>query len=209
MRSKESLSVEKALIDNQIETPMLKKDSNPEKLFQLEHHFSQILNLLNLDLTDDSLQDTPKRLSKMYANELFYGMDYNNFPKITLINSFNDDIVICKKIRLTSTCEHHFAPITGYANIAYYPNKTIIGLSKLNRIVDFFARRPQVQERLTKQILVALKEILQTENVGVYIEASHGCVKTRGILDQESLTSTISLSGILKEKEEFYYNFLK
>ncbi|NVO99963.1 GTP cyclohydrolase I FolE, partial [Photobacterium damselae subsp. damselae] len=158
--SESALKVREALAARGLETPMtdLVVERN-EKKEKIEHHMREILNLLSLDLTDDSLQETPHRIAKMYVDEIFSGLDYANFPKITVIeNKMNcDEMVRVKDITLTSTCEHHLVTIDGKATVAYIPRGKIIGLSKINRIVRFFAQRPQVQERLTQQVLVALQ----------------------------------------------------
>lgn len=200
------------------ETPII---SNPQlnlpvddRRKVIEDHMVSIMKLLNLDLNDDSLSETPKRIAKMYVDELFYGLNYANFPKCTVIeNKMNyDEMVLEKNITIKSMCEHHFIPIIGVANIAYIPNKTVLGLSKLNRIADFFARRPQVQERLTEQIYYALSYILGTIDVAVHIQAQHLCVTHRGVEHTESLTSTAKLGGSFIEdrgvRQEFY-NLIK
>lgn len=157
-------------------------------------HMTEIMQLLNLDLADDSLMETPHRIAKMYVDEIFSGLDYANFPKITLIENKMkvDEMVTVRDITLTSTCEHHFVTIDGKATVAYIPKDSVIGLSKINRIVQFFAQRPQVQERLTQQILIALQTLLGTNNVAVSIDAVHYCVKARGIRDATSATTTTS-----------------
>ena len=169
-----------------------------------------IMEILGLDLTDDSLVRTPYRIAKMYVDEIFSGLDYVNFPKITVIENKMkvDEMVKVKDITLTSTCEHHFATIDGYAKVAYLPRNKIIGLSKINRIVQFFAKRPQVQERLTQQILVALQALLETQDVAVTITATHYCVKSRGIQDAKSKTTTTSLGGYFKFNPASRHEFL-
>lgn len=158
--------------------------------------FTEIMNVLNLDLQDDSLIDTPNRVAKMYVNEFFAGLDYNHFPKCTVIdNKMDAGMVVEKNIKVMSNCEHHFVTIDGVATVAYIPNKKVLGLSKLNRIVNFFSRRPQVQERLTNQIWHTLTYILETENVAVYIDAVHFCVRSRGVEDANSSTVTSKLGG--------------
>lgn len=163
----------------------------------LEELFHDVLVTMGMDMTDDSLIDTPKRVAKMFLNEIFYGLDYNNFPKATVVQNkiHYDEMVQERDITVKSTCEHHLLPIIGLAHIAYIPNETVLGLSKLNRIVDFFSRRPQIQERLTAQIHAALCFILDTDDVAVTIEAEHMCVKTRGVEDACSDTVTSKLSG--------------
>lgn len=166
-------------------------------------HMTEIMQLLNLDLSDDSLMETPHRIAKMYVDEIFAGLDYANFPKITLIENKMkvDEMVTVRDITLTSTCEHHFVTIDGKATVAYIPKDSVIGLSKINRIVQFFAQRPQVQERLTQQILTALQTLLGTNNVAVSIDAVHYCVKARGIRDATSATTTTSLGGLFKSSQ--------
>jgi GTP cyclohydrolase I len=155
------------------------------------------MEILGLDLTDDSLMETPNRVSKMYVNEIFWGLDYENFPKCTAVDNKMkyDEMVVEKDITVMSNCEHHFVIIDGLATVAYLPNKKVLGLSKMNRIVEFFAKRPQIQERLTNQIAAALQFILETEDVAVTINASHYCVKARGVEDYNSSTITSFLGG--------------
>jgi GTP cyclohydrolase I len=193
-------------------SPTVESDLNSEqKVEKIKRHFSEILTTLGLDLTDDSLKDTPKRIAKMYVNEVFSGLDPKNFPKITVIeNKMGYDQMVCvQDIELVSMCEHHFQPIDGFATVAYIPKKNVIGLSKLNRIVEFFAKRPQVQERLTKQIADCLQYILETEDVAVHINAKHYCVIARGIQDNQSTTTTSDLRGGFKHLPETRTEFLK
>lgn len=173
--------------------------------------FYGIMDLLGLDLKDDSLQDTPKRLAKMYVKEIFYGLDYRNFPKCGIFkNKMKADEMVCvKNILVRSVCEHHFVPFIGRAAIAYIPGDGILGLSKFNRIVDFFCRRPQIQERLTEQVSAALQLILNTEDVAVVIEAEHFCVKLRGVQDPHSDTVTSKLSGRFRTVIELRNEFLQ
>lgn len=185
--------------------------SNDEKIERIKKHFSEIMKTLGLDLDDDSLKDTPKRIAKMYVNEIFSGLDSANFPKITVIeNKMEYDQMVCiQDIEIMSMCEHHFQPIDGYATIAYIPGKKVIGLSKLNRIAEFFSKRPQVQERLTKQIADCLQFILETEDVAVHINAKHYCMIARGIQDTHSTTTTSDLRGAFKSRPETRTEFLK
>lgn len=209
--SNEALLVRSALEERGLETPMVETGlSNSEKQEQIEQHFTDILKLLELDLTDDSLAETPHRIAKMYVNEIFSGLDYQQFPKITLIENKMqvDEMVKVSDITLTSTCEHHFVTIDGKATVAYIPRSKVIGLSKINRIVQFFARRPQVQERLTQQVLVALQVLLDSKDVAVTIMATHYCVKARGVMDATSETTTTSLGGIFKSRPETRAEFL-
>jgi GTP cyclohydrolase IA len=187
------------------------KLSNEEKIEKIKSHFTEIMKTLGLDLTDDSLRDTPKRMAKMYVNEVFSGLDHKSFPKMTVIdNKMKYDQMVCvQNIEVMSTCEHHFQPIDGFATIAYIPNQQVIGLSKLNRIVDYFGRRPQVQERMTKQIADCLEYVLDTKHVAVHINAKHYCVISRGIQDRHSTTTTSDLRGDFKLKSETRIEFLK
>jgi GTP cyclohydrolase I len=177
--------------------------TDDEKIKKIEVHFRGIMRALGMDLTDDSLKDTPLRLAKMYVLELFSGLDVNKFPKMTCIENKMkcDEMVTVSSIRFISVCEHHFAMIDGHATVSYIPKDKIIGLSKINRIVKFFARRPQVQERLTKQVADALERILGTEDVAVHMTAKHYCVISRGIEDTESETTTTDLRGKFREPE--------
>ncbi|MDP5253218.1 MULTISPECIES: GTP cyclohydrolase I FolE [unclassified Vibrio] len=209
--SASALQVKAALEENGLETPMESNGLSQEvKREKIEHHMREILGLLQLDLTDDSLVETPKRVAKMYVNEVFSGLDYANFPKITVIeNKMNvSEMVRVKDITLTSTCEHHLVTIDGKAAVAYIPRGKIIGLSKINRIVRFFSQRPQVQERLTQQILVALQTLLESEDVAVTIDATHFCVKSRGVMDATSETTTTALGGIFKSNPATRHEFL-
>lgn len=195
--------VKQGLIDLGVETPILSAVGAPyeEKYAKIKDHFSGILTTLGMDLTDDSIIETPDRMAKMYIKEIYSGLDYNNFPKCTVVaNKFKyDEMLLERKIKVSSTCEHHLLPIVGFAHVAYIPGDKVMGLSKLNRIVDFFARRPQIQERLTEQIFHTLKLILGTENIAVCLEAEHMCVKTRGIQDGCSDTVTSKLGGVFKD----------
>lgn len=197
--TKEAALVRQALIDAGLETPMVENGlSDEQKRAQIQQHMTQIMNVLGLDLDDDSLCDTPRRIAKMYVDEIFSGLDYRKFPKITQIeNKMSiEQPVQVTDISLTSTCEHHFVTIDGTASVAYIPKQTVIGLSKINRLVAFFAQRPQVQERLTQQVMVALQALTGTQDVAVSINATHYCVKARGIKDSNSYTKTSSLGGV-------------
>lgn len=171
--------------------------SDEEKVELISEHFQEIMGILGLDLTDDSLKGTPKRVAKMFVKEIFQGLNPKQKPSISLFeNKFQyRQMLIERNITLKSFCEHHFLPIIGKCHIAYISTGNVIGLSKLNRIVDYFARRPQVQERLTMQIANELKRVLQTEDVAVYIEAEHFCVKMRGVQHDHSDTVTSEYSG--------------
>lgn len=185
--------------------------NSEEKIVKIQHLFGEIMKTLGLDLNDDSLRDTPRRIAKMYVNEVFGGLDVKNFPKITVIdNSMEYDQMVCvQDIEVISMCEHHFQPIDGFATVAYIPNKNVIGLSKINRIVEFFGRRPQVQERLTKQVADCLQYLLGTEDIAVHINAKHYCVIARGIQDTHSTTTTSDLRGAFKMRAETRTEFLK
>ena len=203
--------VKEALARRGLETPMTPNDmGREEKKEKIEHHMRDILNILGLDLTDDSLEETPQRIAKMYVDEIFSGLEYKNFPKITVIENKMrvSEMVRVKDITVTSTCEHHLVTIDGKAAVAYIPRGKIIGLSKINRIVRFFAQRPQVQERMTQQILVALQTLLETDDVAVTIDATHYCVKSRGVMDATSETTTTALGGIFKSNPATRSEFL-
>lgn len=193
------------------ETPM-KKDAfemdDEEKIDKIEGHFRKIMETLGLDLTDDSLQGTPRRVAKMYVQEVFSGLNPKNRPVARLFeNKYNyDQMLVEKDITFYSHCEHHFVPIYGKIHVAYFSSGKVIGLSKINRMVQYFAKRPQVQERLTVQIGKELEMILQTENVGVVVDANHMCVASRGVGDTNSKTGTAYFSGKFKDenvKREF------
>lgn len=194
-----------------VETPMRADAfvlSDDQKMKKIEHHFSQIMEVLGLDLNDDSLKGTPQRVAKMYVKEIFNGLNPANKPKIALFdNKYKyNEMLVEKDITFYSNCEHHFVPIFGKAHLAYISSGKVIGLSKLNRIVDYYARRPQVQERLTIQIAHQLQETLETENVAVLIDAKHLCVSSRGIKDINSSTVSSFYGGKFKEdavKAEF------
>lgn len=196
-----------------IETPMHKEafvKSDDEKIDAIQEHFRVIMHELGLDLNDDSLSGTPYRVAKMFVKEIFQGLNPENKPKISVFdNKFQyNKMLIESDISFNSTCEHHFLPIVGKAHVAYISSGKVIGLSKLNRIVDYFARRPQVQERMTKQIFEELKTVLDTENVMVVVSAEHLCVSSRGIQDKTSLTTTLEYGGLF-ENEEYRNDFYK
>lgn len=198
-------------IATSIDTPMRDDAfelSDDEKMSIIEDKFRDIMETMGLDLTDDSLRGTPHRVAKMFINEIFYGLNPANKPKISVFeNKFKyNEMLVEKNINMNSTCEHHFLPIVGKAHVAYISNGEVIGLSKINRIVDYYARRPQVQERLTVQIAAELREILKTDDVAVIIDAKHMCVSSRGIQDESSSTVTAEYSGKFRDKavrEEF------
>lgn len=195
-----------------VETPMVNSvfPDYGKKFDVIRENVYKIMEVLGLDLKDDSLKDTPKRIAKMYLNEIFWGLDYVNFPKITTIENKMqyENMLLERHIKVSSTCEHHFIPMMGEAFIAYIPDRRVMGLSKINRIVEFFSRRPQVQERLTEQIFHTLCLLLETEDIAVLIKAEHTCVKLRGVEDINSDTITSRLGGKFLEgaalRNEFY-----
>jgi GTP cyclohydrolase I len=198
-------------IGSSAETP-LRPDAfdldDRSKIELIAKHFTEIMNILGLDLKDDSLKGTPHRVAKMYVQEIFAGLNPNNKPVAKLFeNKFKyNEMLVEKDITFFSNCEHHFVPIFGKAHVAYISTGKVIGLSKINRIVQYFSRRPQVQERLTIQIANELKDVLQTEDVAIVMNAAHMCVSSRGIKDYNSKTLTASYSGQFKEenvKQEF------
>jgi len=209
--SPEAILVRNTLLEAGLETPMIETGLNEQQKYtRIKELMTEVIQTLGLDLNDDSLAETPHRISKMYVREIFSGLDYRHFPKLSLIDNKMgaNEMVKIRNIDLTSTCEHHFVTIDGVAKVAYIPKDRIIGLSKINRIVRFFAQRPQVQERLTRQILVALQVLLGTENVAVSIDATHYCVKSRGVMDSNSQTSTTALGGCFKENIHTRAEFL-
>ena len=187
-----------------IETPLRVdafEKSDEEKIKNIQHHFKMIMQEMGLDLTDDSLSGTPYRVAKMYVKELFYGLNPANKPKLsTFENKYGyKKMLVEENITIDSACEHHFLPIVGHAHVAYIPKDKVIGLSKINRLVNYYARRPQVQERLVLQILNDLQEVLDTKDVIVSVTAKHLCVSSRGIKDQNSLTTTLEYGGCFSE----------
>ncbi len=204
--------VREALLEKGLETPMIPNGlSRDEKYERIKASMTDVVTTLGLDLRDDSLMETPHRIAKMYVDEVFGGLDYANFPKISVIdNKMNvEEMVKVDNINVISTCEHHFVTIDGASRVAYIPKNKIIGLSKINRIVRFFAQRPQVQERLTQQVLVALQTLLETDDVAVTIDATHYCVKSRGVMDANSSTQTTALGGMFKEDSRTRAEFLR
>ena len=196
--------VNQHLVSLGLETPVTDKVKavSTQKIEEIAPRFREIMEILGLDLTDDSLMDTPNRVAKMYVNEIFYGLNYDYFPKCTAIENkmkANGSFLLEKNINVQSNCEHHFVVIDGLATVAYLPDKKLLGLSKLNRIVQFFAKRPQVQERLTEQIRATIQFVAETKDVAVYVDAKHWCVKSRGIQDQTSSTVTLSVGGVFAE----------
>lgn len=200
------------ILENVRPTPMIETGlDNEQKIEKITEKFGEIMQILGLDLQDDSLRETPLRVAKMYVNEVFGGLDPKKFPKMTVIeNKMNyDQMIVVQNISCLSFCEHHFLPIDGFATVAYIPNNKVIGLSKINRVVQYFSRRPQVQERLTKQIADCLQYILGTEHVAVHINAKHYCVIMRGIEDTGSTTSTSDLRGHFKTRPGTREEFLQ
>lgn len=195
-----------------VDTP-LREDafvkSDEEKMANIEKLFGGIMEELGLDMTDDSLKGTPHRVAKMYVKEIFQGLNPNNKPSLSVFeNKYQyNKMLVEKDISFTSACEHHFLPIIGKAHVAYISSGKVIGLSKINRIVEYYGKRPQVQERMTLQIFNELKDALQTEDVIVVVEAEHLCVSTRGVKDKTSLTTTLEYGGKFKDidlRNEFY-----
>ena len=196
------------------ETPLLPTAfdlSDEEKMEKIKFHFGEIMTTLGLDLSDDSLSGTPQRVAKMYVQEIFQGLNPENKPEVKLFeNKYQyNEMLVEKNITLHSHCEHHFVPIIGKAHVAYISNGYVIGLSKINRIVKYFAKRPQVQERLTEHIAEELKKALKTDDVAVVIDAHHMCVSTRGIEDVNSATVTAHYSGQFKANEKLKAEFLQ
>lgn len=209
--SPEAQSVRHALLEKGIETPTVELTQDKDsRRSEIQRHMRAVLELLGLDLRDDSLEETPHRLAKMYVDEIFSGLDYQTFPKITKIKNQMkvSEMVLVDDITLTSTCEHHFVTIDGKVSVAYYPKDWVIGLSKINRVVQFFAQRPQVQERFTEQILTAFQTILETEDVAVYVKATHFCVKCRGVKDTNSSTITSAFGGVFLQDRDTRKEFL-
>lgn len=187
-------------IATSVDTPLRKNaflKSDDEKISVIQHHFKKIMEELGLDLTDDSLSGTPYRVAKMYVKELFYGLDPKNKPKLSVFENkyAYKKMLVEQNITIDSSCEHHFLPITGFAHIAYVPKDKVIGLSKINRLVDYYAHRPQVQERLSLQILKDLQNTLETQDIIVMVTAKHLCVSSRGIKDKSSFTTTLEYGG--------------
>lgn len=195
------------LIAQGCETPIV--DIDPVAYLEMEKSLRSVLQGLGMDTTDDSIRDTPARITKMYKNEIFYGLDYANFPKCsTFDNKMGyDEMVLEKGIDVKSFCEHHFLPFVGECALAYIPKNRVLGLSKFNRVVDFFSRRPQVQERLTEQVFQAMKFILDTDDVIVVIKAKHFCVHMRGAENTNCDTVTSKIGGRFRDgpvRNEFF-----
>lgn len=207
------LRVHEHLVKCGVETPIKETGiyiDRKSKIDAIENLFEQIMKTLSLDLSDDSLVETPKRVAKMYVNEIFWGLDYDAFPKCTTVDNKMkyDEMVVERNVNVQSNCEHHFVVIDGLATVAYIPNTKVLGLSKINRIVEYFSKRPQIQERLTEQIYHALQYILETDNVAVVIDAQHYCVKSRGVEDVGSSTVTSKLGGVFKSDPAVRIEFM-
>jgi GTP cyclohydrolase I len=210
--SPEAAAVRDALVARGLETPLLAfhPAGADHKRERIEACFREIIETLGLDLADDSIAATPRRVAKMYVDEIFGGLDYRNFPKLTVVGNKMgcDEMIRVSGIGVSSTCEHHFVAIDGSATVAYIPKAKVVGLSKINRIVSFFARRPQIQERLTEQVLLALQTLLETDDVAVSITGVHFCVRSRGVIDANSRTTTTALGGAFKTRAETRNEFL-
>jgi GTP cyclohydrolase I len=196
--------VQAHLVSKGLQTPTIDSalhKNDDDKIDEVRELFTKIMETLGLDLSDDSLTDTPHRVAKMFVREIFWGMDPDKFPKATTVNNkmHYDEMVVERGINVQSNCEHHFVVIDGLATVAYIPNKVVLGLSKMNRIVEYFAKRPQIQERLTEQVFHALQYILDTDDVAVLVDARHFCVKSRGVEDVNSSTVTSRLGGKFKD----------
>jgi GTP cyclohydrolase I len=203
--------VHEYLVKVGVETPSVENNlDRKEKISIIEGHMAKIMQTLGLDLSDDSLAETPTRWAKMAVNEIFWGLDYEAFPKCTTVENkmHYNEMVVERNVNVQSNCEHHLIVIDGLATVAYVPKQKVLGLSKINRIVEYFSKRPQIQERLTEQIFHTLCYILETDNVAVLIDAQHYCVKSRGVEDVGSSTVTSRLGGGFKTdpaaRQEFY-----
>lgn len=206
------LRVSQYLKEKGVETPMVENYlSEKEKITKIEKSFLEIMQVLGMDLSDDSLNETPTRVANMFINEIYWGLRPENFPKIaTVSNKMNyESMVIEKNVTVQSNCEHHFIVIDGFAHVAYMPKNKILGLSKMNRLVEYFAKRPQIQERLTEQIYYALEYLLETSNIAVVIDAKHYCVKSRGVEDEGSQTVTSKMGGEFKTNPEVRREFFE
>jgi len=195
--------VHEHLVKCGVETPLNETYlyvDNKDKIESIQHHFTEIWKTMGVDLTDDSLAETPKRMAKMWVLETLWGLLPENFPKCTTVENKMkyDEMIVERNVNVQSQCEHHGVVISGFATVAYIPNKKVLGLSKINRVVEYFSKRPQIQERLTEQIYHALQYILDTDNVAVSINAVHFCVRSRGVEDVGSSTITSKLGGCFK-----------
>ena len=194
-----------------VETPTFQHSvDRKDKIELIERDFKHIMEVLGLDLEDDSLRDTPKRVAKMYVNEIFWGLDYEAFPKCTTVDNKMkyDEMVVERNVSVQSNCEHHFVVIDGLATVGYIPKQKVLGLSKINRVVEYFSKRPQIQERLTEQVYHALQYILETDDIGVVINAQHYCVKSRGVEDTGSSIVTSRLGGVFRSDPSVRTEFM-
>lgn len=207
------LKIHQHLVKHGVETPTtdLQNIDRKEKIEVIEKHFTEIMKTLGLDLGDDSLVETPRRVAKMYVNEVFWGLDYEAFPKCTTVDNKMkyDEMVVERNVNVQSNCEHHFVIIDGVATVAYIPGEKVLGLSKINRVVEYFSKRPQIQERLTEQVYHALQYILGTDDIAVVIHAQHYCVKSRGVEDTGSSTVTSKLGGVFKTDNNVRTEFMR
>ncbi len=205
------LNVHGALLAMGIETPGADGEGFPESTLSdsVEEGMERIMANMGLDMENDSLKGTPARIAKMYEKEIFYGLNYKNFPKCTTVKNQMryDEVVAIPRIGVKSMCEHHFLPFIGEATVGYIPYTKVLGLSKFERVVDFFSRRPQVQERLTEQVSLALRTILETEDVAVVIRADHYCMKLRGVKSANSYTVTSKMSGRFRSVDSLRAEF--
>ena len=204
----------KHLVDCGVNTPIdmdLLQIENKDKIEKIERHFMEIWKTMGLDMTDDSLAETPKRMAKMWVLETMWGLIPENFPKCTTVDNkmHYDEMVVERNVNVQSQCEHHGVVIDGVATVGYIPNEKVLGLSKINRIVEYFSKRPQIQERLTEQIYHALQYILETDNIGVVVNARHYCVRSRGVEDAGSSTITSKLGGCFKTDDRVRAEFLR
>lgn len=206
------IKIHEHLVNCGVETPQVESTlSRTEKIELIEGKMYSVMQILGLDMSDDSLEETPKRWAKMLVNETLWGLDYEAFPKCTTVQNKMkyDEMVVERDIRVSSNCEHHIQPIVGKAFIAYIPGDKVLGLSKMPRIVEYFSKRPQIQERLTEQIYHALQYILETDNIAVTIMAEHMCVSQRGVEDQSANTTTAKLGGCFKTDQAVRAEFFK
>lgn len=206
------LQVHEHLVKCGVETPITaNKLDRKQKIDEIERLYTEIMKTLGMDMSDDSLVETPKRVAKMLITETLWGLDFEAFPKCTTVENkmHYDEMVIEKNITVQSMCEHHILPIVGKATVAYIPKNRVLGLSKIPRVVEYFSRRPQIQERLTEQVYHALSYILDTDNIAVVIDASHLCVSSRGVEDTSASTITSKLGGIFKTDSAARAEFMR
>lgn len=212
--TKHAVLIKKILLKKGLENPFInykKKINYKKRKILIAAYFAKIIKLLNLNLKDKNLLETPNRIADMYIDKIFSGIDYINFPKITTIkNTIKiNEMIIIRNIKFTTICEHHFIIIDGIANITYIPENKLIGFSKINQIVHFFSSRPQIQERLTQQILITLQLLLCTKSVAVQIHATHFCLKARNLSDKDSSVITFSLGGQFQKNKNHRKNFFE